>query len=141
MIERLQQLADMAQSFAPPEAIGEGEFGFTLDVNGDSLSFFSPGGSSAVCYCRAKVAALGAQKCPGEFAEAALNGNFFWRGTSGAVLSLNTAENAIYLTDRFDEGAFEDEDAFKDYINGFLRTLFDWQERLDSYVAGKEVAK
>ena len=141
MIERLQQLADMAQGFAPPEAISEDDFGFSLDVNGDLLSFFSPGGISAACYCRAKVAALGGQKCPGAFAEAALNGNFFWRGTRGAVLSLNTTENSIYLTDRFDEGAFEDEEAFRDYINGFLRTLFDWQERLDSYIAGKEVAK
>ena len=141
MIERLQQLADMAQGFAPPEAVAMDEYGFSLDVNGDILSFFSPGGEVPACYCRAKVAELGARKCPGAFAEAALNGNFFWRGTEGATLSLNTAENAIYLTDRFDEGAFEDEKAFQAYIDGFVRTLFDWQERLDTYMTGKEVAK
>ena len=141
MIERMRQLADMAQGFAPPEAVAMSEAGFSLDINGDTLSFFSPDGEAAASYCRAKVAELGARKCPGAFAEAALNGNFFWSGTEGATLSLNTTENSIYLTDRFDEGAFQSEAAFKDYINGFLRTLFDWQERLETFMAETEVAK
>ncbi len=140
MTQGLERLAQLAAAFAPPETISSDEYGFTLDANDVKLSFFAPGGESGAAYCRALVGKLEERKCPADFAEAALRGNFFWRGTEGAVISLNLDENAIYLTDRFDEGAFEDDDAFRDYINDFLRTLFDWQERLESSLAEKEVA-
>ena len=114
MTQGLERLAQLAAAFAPPEAISSDEYGFTLGADDVELSFFAPGGDSGAAY--------------------------FWRGTEGAVISLNLDENAIYLTDRFDEGAFEDDDAFRAYINDFLRTLFDWQERLESSLAEKEVA-
>ena len=141
MTQGLERLAQLAAAFVPPEAISTDEYGFTLDADDVKLGFFAPGGESGVAYCRALVGKLDAHECPAEFAEAALRGNFFWRGTEGAVISLNLDENALYLTDRFDEGAFEDDDAFRDYINDFLRTLFDWQEHLETSLAEKEVAK
>ena len=77
--------------------------------------------------------------CSGAFAEAALKGNFFWRGTAGATLSLDEVANAIFLTDRFDDGAFADAPALREYINDLLRTLFDWRARLGAgETAGKE---
>ena len=141
MTQGLERLAQLAAAFVPPEAISTDEYGFTLDADDVKLSFFAPGGNSGVAYCRALVGKLDARECPADFAEAALRGNFFWRATDGAVISLNLDENAIYMTDRFDEGAFEDDAAFRNYINGFLRTLFDWQERLEISLAEKEVAK
>ena len=61
-------------------------------------------------------------------------GNFFWSGTNGATLSYNEDENAFYLTDRFDDDAFGDDDAFEAYIAGFMRTVMDWRERLAIYL-------
>ena len=80
------------------------------------------------------VASLGAMKCPDGFAEEALAGNFFWSGTDGATLSYNEAENAFYLTDRFDDDAFSDDDAFEAYVAGFMRTVVDWRGRLAVYL-------
>ena len=117
------------------------EFGFSLNTNDALLTFFMLDGNAHACFCRARIGELGDRKCPVGFAEAALKGNFFWQATDGATISLNTKENAVYLTDRFDEGAFEDEDAFRDYLDGFLRALFDWRERFDTYAQEKEVAK
>ena len=141
MTQGLERLAQLAATFALSEAISADEYGFTLDAEDVKLSFFAPGGDSGVAYCRALVGKLDECECPADFAEAALRGNFFWRGTEGAVISLNLDENAIYLTDRFDESAFEDEAAFRNYINDFLRTLFDWQEHLETSLAEKELAK
>ena len=141
MTDNLQRLAEMARGIASPEAVAEDDFGFSLDLDDVTLNFFAPSGDSYCVYCRAKVGEFGEQECPDDFAESALKGNFFWRATDGASLALNTEENAVYLTDRFDDGAFEDEDAFRDYINDFLRMLFDWQESLNASIAGKEAAK
>ena len=141
MLDRLQRLADMAETVVAPEAVATTDYGFTLAIGDSTLTFFAAGGTTGACYCRAEVGALGDKPCPESFAEAALRGNFFWRATDGATISLNTSDNAIYLTDRFDEDAFEDETAFADYINGFLRTLYDWQERLSTALEGQEVAK
>ncbi len=141
MTDNLQRLADMARSIASPEAVAEDEFGFSLDSNDVTLYFFAPSCESYCAYCRAKVGEFGEQGCPDDFAESALKGNFFWRATDGATLALNKEENAVYLTDRFDDGAFEDEDAFRNYINDFLRMLFDWQQSLNASIEGKEVAK
>ena len=131
----------MAEAIASPEAVATTDYGFTFDTGDSTLTFFWAGGNTGACYCRAEVGKLGEKACPASFAEAALKGNFFWRATDGATLSLSTSENAVYLTDRFDDNAFEDETAFADYINGFLRTLYDWTERLTIALEGQEVAK
>ena len=144
MTESMQRLADLAGNFIPAENIHSDEAGFTLDLGGATLAFFSPGEGSYVGYCRALVAELGDRPLPAKFAVEALEGNFFWRGTDGAVVSFEEDENAVYLTDRFDDGAFEDEAAFGDFIDGFVRTLDDWRSRIDAYAeeeaaAAKEV--
>ena len=129
MTEHLQRLFEMAARLASSEAVAATETGFSLVLPVAKLDFFATGGHSAAAYCRAKVAGFGAAELPPSVTEAALRGNFFWRGTDGGVLSLNAAENAVYLTDRFDEGAFAEDGDFQDYLNGFLRTLHDWRAR------------
>ena len=139
MTNELEHLAALAVKLASPNAVIVNEFGFTLDNGGVSLDFFSPGSVTNEVYCRGCVGELGERPCPASFAEAALMGNFFWRATEGATLSLNETEHAIYLTDRFDAGAFADETALENYANDFLRTLRDWQGRLETSLETAEV--
>ncbi len=141
MTQNMQRLADMAAKIAPPGAVTEDEAGFAVDANGTTLEIFSPGEASYAGYCRAAVARLGDGEFPAAFAEEALMGNFFWRGTNGAVLSLDETENAVYLTDRFDDGAFEDEVAFKAYLDGFLAALGNWRERIALYVPAADLER
>ena len=141
MNENLERLCGLAREFAPPEAVVEAEAGFSLALPDATLDFFAPGDARGGAYCRVKVGDLGEQGCSGAFAEAALKGNFFWRGTAGATLSLDEVANAIFLTDRFDDGAFADAPTLREYINDLLRTLFDWRARLGAgETAGKEAA-
>ena len=140
MKDTLQRLADMAERITSSEAVRKDAFGFTMDIPDMPLSFFAANGDTNEAYCRALVGKTEGA-CPAGFAEAALMGNFFWRATEGATLSLDEKENAIYLTDRFDEGAFEEEAAFTDYVNELLRTVQDWRSRLESYLMGKEASK
>lgn len=141
MTHELERLAALAAEIVPPEAILRDEYGFTLETAAAPLSFFSVGGAAPTVYCRAQVAALGESELPDTLAEDALMGNFFWRATAGATLSWNEAENAIYLTDRFEEGAFANAAALENYANDFLRTLHDWRARTEICLGQKEVAK
>ncbi len=131
----------MAVRIASEEAVETNEVGFTLNVQDAWLVFFAPNIETAPVYCRALIGNFGNNECPGDFAEAALAANFFWRATEGATLSLNEQENAVYLTDRFDEEAFEDEKAFTDYIITFLRNVYDWQLHLANYISATEAMK
>ena len=139
MTNELEHLAALAAKKASPNAVIVNEFGFTLDIGGVPWDVFAPGSVTNEVYCRGCVGELGDRPCPASFAEAALMGNFFWRATEGATLSLNEAEHAIYLTDRFDAGAFTDETALENYTNDFLRTLHDWQGRLEISLETMEV--
>ena len=131
----------MAARIVSEEAVETNEVGFTLNAQDAQLMFFAPNTETAPVYCRALIGNFGNSECSGDFAEAALAANFFWRATEGATLSLNEQENAVYLTDRFDEEAFEDEKAFTDYINTFLRNVYDWQLHLANYINATEAMK
>ena len=131
----------MAARIVSEEAVETNEVGFTLNVQDVRLMFFTPDIETAPVYCRALVGSFGDSECPGDFAEAALAANFFWRATEGATLSLNAQENAVYLTDRFDAEAFEDDNAFTGYIDTFLRTVYDWQLHLANYINAAETMK
>ena len=131
----------MAVEITSEQAVETNVNGFSLNVQDAQLLFFRPDGDTATAYCRALIGKFGDAECPGDFAEAALMANFFWRATEGATLSLNEQENAVYLTDRFDEEAFEDEKAFADYINTFLRNVYDWQQHLANYINATEAMK
>lgn len=86
MTGRLQRLADMAIGIASAEAVVEEAIGFTLNVFDTALNFFETHGDTGAFYCRAVIGRFGNDGCPCEFAEDALKGNFFWRGTEGATL-------------------------------------------------------
>lgn len=134
MTGNLEKLAEMASGMWTEKAVSTDDIGFVLELGDVKMSFFSHDGLPNTAFCRACIASLGETKCPDDFAEAALAGNFFWSGTNGAMLSYNEDENAFYLTDRFDDDAFSDDDAFEAYIAGFMRTVMDWRERLAIYL-------
>ena len=134
MTSNLEKLGEMASEMWTEKAVSADDIGFVLELGDVKMSFFSHDGLPNTAFCRAVIASLGEMKCPGEFAEEALAGNFFWSGTNGATLSYNEAENAFYLTDRFDDDAFSNEDAFETYVAGFMRTVMDWRERLAIYL-------
>ena len=134
MTGNLEKLAEMASGMWTERAVSTDDIGFVLELGDVKMSFFSHDGLPKTAFCRAVVASLGEMKCPDGFAEAALAGNFFWSGTNGATLSYNEAENAFYLTDRFDDDAFSDDDAFESYVAGFMRSVMDWRERLAIYL-------
>jgi hypothetical protein len=134
MTGNLEKLAEMASGMWTEKAVSTDDIGFVLELGDVKMSFFSHDGLPNTAFCRACIASLGETKCPDDFAEAALAGNFFWSGTNGATLSYNEDENAFYLTDRFDDDAFSDDDAFEAYIAGFMRTVMDWRERLAIYL-------
>ncbi|MBR6074468.1 MAG: type III secretion system chaperone [Victivallales bacterium] len=134
MTGNLEKLAEMASGMWTEQAVSTDDIGFVLELGDVRMSFFAHDDLPGTAFCRAAVATLGGMKCPGGFAEEALAGNFFWSGTDGATLSYNEAENAFYLTDRFDDDAFSDDDAFEAYVAGFMRTVVDWRGRLAVYL-------
>lgn len=134
MTGNLEKLSEMASEMWTEKAVSADDIGFVLELGDVKMSFFSHDGLPNTAFCRAVIASLGEMKCPGEFAEEALAGNFFWSGTNGATLSYNEDENAFYLTDRFDDDAFSDDDAFEAYVAGFMRTVMDWRGRLAIYL-------
>ncbi|MCR5380303.1 MAG: type III secretion system chaperone [Lentisphaeria bacterium] len=134
MTSNLEKLAAMAAQIWSPQTVISDEIGFILDLEDTPISFFAKTNMNGVAFCRTAIASLGETKCPDGFAEAALAGNFFWSGTNGATLSYNEAENTFYLTDRFDDNAFEDESAFESYVVDFMRTIMDWRARLSVYL-------
>ena len=145
MTSNLEKLGEMASEMWTEKAVSADDIGFVLELGDVKMSFFSHDGLPNTAFCRTAIASLGETKCPPAFAEAALAGNFFWSGTNGATISYNESENAFYLTDRFDDGAFSDEKSFESYVDDFQRTVQDWRMRLAVYLPaqtaenGKEV--
>ena len=138
MTDKMQMLASFAAGLVPPDNLEENNDGFTLKFEDGLLSFFSSGGYASMDYCRAKVADLGEDELPEGLCDALLEGNFFWRATNGARLSLNSKENAIYLTERFDADFISASDEFRRYVDGFMRTLMDWRMRVETFQETKE---
>ena len=132
MTKELERLAEMARRIWTDGAVTSDGFGFALEIGGDTLTFFSPGEASGLVYCRARIASLDPEKCPTKFAESLLQGNFFWSGTRGSTISLSKPDNEIFLTDRFDDGAFAEDDDFVRYVVDFTRTLDDVASRNDA---------
>lgn len=122
------------------ERLGEGfadggpnAFSVALD-GGDAIAFFHAGGEPEdEVSVRAKVLDLDELARPGDFAKAALGGNFFWGGTRGATLSVGT-DGALWLTERRGLDELADAEGFARCLDDFAGTLSDWRERGALYV-------
>ena len=80
MTGNLEKLSEMASEMWTEKAVSADDIGFVLELGDVKMSFFSHDGLPNTAFCRAVIASLGEMKCPGEFAEEALAGNFFWSG-------------------------------------------------------------
>lgn len=111
---------------------------YTVDFDGVKLALFTSNDDSEDVYFRAKVASIEGTDDPGKLCEEVLQGNFFWSGTGGAILSLNREERAIYLTDRISADDLPDADAVLSACRDLLRIVRDWQLRRDAHLVNSE---
>lgn len=117
-----------------PDAFAEaGDDCFTLDAGAFRADFFRvPGAPDGEVCVRAKVLDLDAVARPGDFAKAALAGNFFWGGTRGATLSVGV-DGALWLTERRGAAALADPTGLEECLTDFALTINDWRERSRLY--------
>ncbi len=139
-MQNIDRLAETAESAWPGAVERIGEEGFSLDAGGLKLLFYVRGGSDETGLCRAGIGSPAELADPGAFAEAALEGNFFWGGTGGATLSYCAADGGVHLTDSFATDALAgDPQAFASFADGMVRAAQDWRLRFSLYAkAGKE---
>ena len=139
-MQNIECLAKTAENAWPGAVERIGDEGFTLDAGGFKLLFCIRGGSGETGLCRAEIGNLDDLADPGAFAEAALEGNFFWNGTDGAALSYRAKDGKAYLTGVFPADALEDDpQAFSSFADGMARTAQDWRLRFSNFAkSGKE---
>ncbi|MBQ9274244.1 MAG: type III secretion system chaperone [Succinivibrio sp.] len=108
----------------------DGIISFTLQ----DISFFvAPCPEDPSCaLIRARVLFLTEVPRAGDFARAALSGNFFWNGTNGATLSAGPDEG-LYLTERRPLDELADEAALRSCLDDFTSTAGQWQVRSALY--------
>ena len=121
-----------AERYPAAFAAGEGDV-FSLAVDGTTFEFFrAPGDPEGDVYVRARVLSLDDVPRAGDFAKAAIAGNFFWSGTRGATLSVGP-DNALYLTERRDADELSADGALEQCLADFLLSIGDWKERSALY--------
>ncbi len=81
---------------------------------------------------RTRVLSLSELSQPGEFAKAALSGNFFWHATRGAKLSVGS-DDVVYLSENRLLEELSDPDSIISAIEDFMDTVTDWQIRSRIY--------
>ncbi|MBR0460039.1 MAG: type III secretion system chaperone [Victivallales bacterium] len=101
---------------------------FMLVLDSGVISFFRANGDpDGNVFIRAKIVDISELRRPGDFAKAALAGNFFWSGTDGATISAD--DEAFYLTERRLLDEFMDDESFMNCLSDFSSILADWRER------------
>lgn len=101
---------------------------FSLHLDSGTICFFRANGDpEGNVFIRAKILDIGELSRPGDFAKAALGGNFFWSGTRGATISAD--DDAFYLTERRGLEEFADDESLLSCIDDFSSILADWRER------------
>ena len=119
--------AQYPEAFSPQE-----DGGFVLAFEGLAIAFVPIPVEPEMLYVRARVLNISSVGRPGDFAKAAIAGNFFWGGTRGATLSVGE-DNALYLTERRAANEFADEEALAQCVRDFELTVGDWRERSELY--------
>ena len=109
---------------------GGGMFSVSLETL--TVEFIRAAGDPAGAIVRAKILDLADVPRAGDFAKAALAGNFFWNGTRGATLSIGV-DNALYATERRPLDELSDADGIAQCLDEFSDAIFDWRERSALY--------
>ena len=132
MNETFEDLSALAEARCGA-AYASGRDGF-FSVADETLTveFFRAAGDPAAAAVRARLLDLAEVPRAGDFAKAALAGNFFWSGTRGATLSVG-ADNALYATERRLLDELCDGDGLAQCLDDFAGTARDWRERSALY--------
>ena len=104
----------------------------SIALGSSSLMFFPAPDDADCLFVRTRVVSLSEVTRAGEFARAALAGNFFWHATRGARLSIGP-DRAVYLTERRLIDGLADPRALAEVIENFQLTVTDWQIRSSLY--------
>ena len=132
MTASFQEFKVRAAEWWPDAFVAEGDDVFALASDGFALRFAALPGDPAATLVRARVLDLADVLRAGDFAKAALAGNFFWGGTRGATLSVG-ADGALYATERRPLDELADADGLARCLDDFSGIVADWRERSALY--------
>ena len=132
MNETFKDMAALAESRYGEAFSPQSDGAFSVAIDEGAVAFFRAAGDTASAFVRAKVLSMDEVGRSGDFAKAALAGNFFWGGTRGATLSVG-ADNALYVTERRLLGELADADGLERCLDDFGETISDWRERSALY--------
>ncbi len=133
MNSEFSDLRTLAEERDPDAFVPGGDAAFALADGDFVLSFAVLPGAPGTAVVRAKVLDLDGIPRAGDFAKAALAGNFFWGGTRGATLSAG-ADGALWATERRSVAELAAPGALDACVEDFRLTVRDWRERSALYV-------
>lgn len=114
--------------------LGSGRF-VVMGTPSGEVSFVVPENDPETVVARAEVGSLEGVADPEAFLRDMMAANRFWTGTNGAVLSLGDGDK-VYLTARYEDDLFVDEEALGNVIGALAGTLKDWREHL-AFIGGR----
>jgi len=127
-----EDFSAMAESRCGGAYASCGEGSFSVSLEAVTVEFFRAAGDPAAAIVRAKLVDMSGVPRAGDFAKAAIEGNFFWGGTRGATLSIGR-DNALYATERRPLDELCDGDGLAQCLDDFAETALDWRERSALY--------
>lgn len=115
-----------------PEIVEADNGVLNLTLDDINISIASLSENDDYVLFRAKVLDMSTLQRKGEFALAALSGNFFWSGTNGGKLSLGP-DNVLYLNERRPLDEFIHVQDIEDCFDEISGAVTDWRVRGDLY--------
>jgi hypothetical protein len=132
MNETFDDMASLAESRYGEAFSPQGDGAFSVAIAEGAVAFLRAAGDPASAFVRARILSMDEVERAGDFAHAALAGNFFWGGTRGATLSVG-ADNALYATERRLLDELANADGLAQCLDDFGETISDWRERSALY--------
>lgn len=127
-------LENLRGQLPPGTALPEGPV-IPLQTAAGEVTFVLPENDPETVICRAAVGELAGVPDPDAFLRDALAGNRFWSATGGATLSLGEDET-LYLTARYEDAQFAEEEALGTALAAFTSALRTWRTHLDFVKGG-----
>jgi hypothetical protein len=125
------EFASLLKQLRPDAAETQHEV-ISIAIDALTLTFVHAPDDPDCVLMRTRVLKLADLAHPGEFAKAALSGNFLWHATRGARLSVGS-DDAVYLTESRPLDELSDAESIVAAIDDFVATVTDWQIRSRLY--------
>lgn len=122
----------------------EGDAAFQPDANGSCdlvlgdvrVTFTCREDAPDDVYCHTAVASMEGLEDEPVLLNDILEANFFWEGTAGATLGIDSETKKLVLTDRREASYFQDGEVFASWIGAFMENVLSWREYVANYRAG-----